>query len=55
MSSVIETKSGEMTYSGLPPSSVGGQTVTAAIAAAGRPDRRPGKALKDAVNDGNGS
>ena len=38
--SVIEMKSGEITYSGSPPSSLGGQTVTAAIAAAGWPETK---------------
>ena len=46
MSSVIETKSGEMTYSGSLPSSLGGQTVTAAIAATGRPERKQLKRQK---------
>ena len=40
MSSVIEMKSGEITYSGSLLSSLGGQTVTAAIAAAGRPETK---------------
>ena len=46
MSSVIEMNSGEMTYSGSLPSSLGGQTVTAAIAATGRPERKQLKRQK---------
>ena len=39
MSSVIEMKSGEIKYSGSPPSCAGEQTVTAVIAAAGRSEQ----------------
>ena len=46
MSSVIGTKSREITYSGSPPSSLRGQTVTAAIAAAGQPERKQEKRQK---------